>query len=193
MAVPRVLLTGANGFIGSHILSTLLEKSVFVHAVVRSEAKANRVRRDFPTFDKSKLDFSIVPDITAPGAFDRCMQNAQPLDAVIHTASPFNYSEAKKPSDFIDPAIHGTTEILESTFKYAPVVKRFVITSSFAAVGNPLDLEGNGRTYSSDDWDPVTEEQGTSGDMRIAYWASKTFAEKSGQYHCCPPAKQVCD
>jgi nucleoside-diphosphate-sugar epimerase len=180
MASPRVLLTGANGFIGSHILSYFLEKSIFVQAVVRSQEKANRVMKDFPTADRSKLDFSIVPDITAPGAFDKCMQETQPIDAVVHTASPFNYSTTKAAADFIEPAVHGTTEILKSTLKYAPGVKRFVITSSFAAIGNPLDLQGNGRLYSSEDWDPVTMEQGMDN-LRLAYWASKTFAERSGQ------------
>ena len=76
-------MTGANGFIGSHILQ-LLEKSIFVQAIVHSEAKASRVRKDFPSFGSSKLDFSIVPDITAPGAFDRCLEDSQPLDAIIH-------------------------------------------------------------------------------------------------------------
>ncbi len=180
MASPRVLLTGANGFIGSHILSHFLEKSIFVQAVVRSQEKANRVMKDFPTTDRSMLDFSIVPDITSPGAFDKCLQEVQPIDAIIHTASPFNYTKTKNASDFIDPAVRGTTEILKSTLKYAPGVKRVVITSSFAAIGNPLDLQGNGRLYSSEDWDPVTLEQASS-DLRLAYWGSKTFAERAGQ------------
>ena len=141
----RVLLTGANGFIGSHILQLFLDRSIFVQAVVRSEAKASRVRKDFPGFDSSKLDFSILPDITTPGAFDQCLKDAQPLDAIIHTASPFNYSTAKVATDFIDPAVRGTTEIIESAAKYSPGLKRFVITSSFAAIGNPEDLQGNGR------------------------------------------------
>ncbi|KIW33782.1 uncharacterized protein PV07_00606 [Cladophialophora immunda] len=179
MATPRVLLTGANGFIGSHLLSLFLEKSCFVQAVVRTDAKAKRVMKDFPGFDRSRLDFSIVPDITAPGAFDQCIKDAQPLDVIIHAASPFNYTEAKTTADFIDPAIHGTTEILKSAAKYAPGLKRLVITSSFAAIGNPLDLQGNGRVYSSEVWNPVTKEQGYSGDLRLAYWASKKLAEEA--------------
>ncbi|KIW64252.1 hypothetical protein PV04_09199 [Phialophora macrospora] len=179
MAQTRVLLTGANGFIGSHILSVFLEKSIFVQAVVRSEAKAQKVRQDFPAFDKSKLDFSIVPDITAPGAFDQCLKDAQPLDAIIHAASPFNFSTAKTVSDFIEPALRGTTEILESAAKYVPGLKRMVITSSFAAIGDPLDLQGNGRLYSSDVWNPVTKEQIPELSLRHSYWASKTFAEQA--------------
>lgn len=183
MAHPRVLLTGANGFIGSHIISHFLEKSVFVQAVVRSESKAKRVMEDFPSADRSKLGFSIVPDITAPGAFDKAVQEAQPLDAVIHTASPFLYDESLSVEDLIKPAINGTSEILKSTLKYAPGVKRVVVTSSFAAIGNFFDSQGNGRVYTSDDWNPITMEQATSGNnLRHAYWGSKTYAEKAGQF-----------
>ncbi|KAI1624895.1 NAD(P)-binding protein [Exophiala viscosa] len=180
MASPRVLLTGANGFIGSHIISHFLEKSVFVQAVVRSESKAKRVMSDFPSADRTKLDFSIVPDITAPGAFDKAIQEALPLDAIVHTASPFLYDEGLKVEDLIKPAINGTSEILKSTLKYGKGVKRVVVTSSFAAIGNPFDLQGNGRTYTSDDWNPITMEQATAGNnLRLAYWGSKTLAEKA--------------
>ncbi|KIW85996.1 hypothetical protein Z517_01390 [Fonsecaea pedrosoi CBS 271.37] len=170
---------GANGLIGGHLLSFFLEKSCSVQAVVRSEAKAKRVTKDFSGYDRSRLDFSIVSDITAPGAFDQCIKDAQPLDAIIHVASPFNFAAVKSSGDFIDPAVHGTTEILKSAAKYAPGLKRLVITSSFAAIGNPLDLQGNGRVYSSQSWNPVTKEQGYSGDVNLAYWASKTLAEQA--------------
>lgn len=182
MAQTRVLLTGSNGFIGSHILSLFLEKSIFVQAVVRSEAKAKRVMKDFPGYDKSKLDFSIVPDMTAPGAFDQCVKDAQPLDVIIHAASPFNYATAKTNADFIVPAVAGTTEMIKSAAKYSPGLKRLVITSSFAAIGNPADLQGNGTVYSSDTWNPVTKEQAETIDVRSAYWASKTFAEQAGKF-----------
>jgi nucleoside-diphosphate-sugar epimerase len=40
---PRVLLTGAGGFIGAHVASALVERSVEVHAVVRDRARAPRL------------------------------------------------------------------------------------------------------------------------------------------------------
>ena len=84
----RVLLTGANGFVGSHILEQLLLRGLSVRAVVRSQSKAVQVLSDFPNFG-SQLDFGIVPDITAPGAFNEVVQSTPPFDTVIHTASPF--------------------------------------------------------------------------------------------------------
>jgi len=84
----RILLTGANGFIGSHILDQLLTKGHSVRAIIRSQAKAQQVLSDFPGFG-NRLDFGIVPDITAAGAFDEVIQSNPPFDTVIHTASPF--------------------------------------------------------------------------------------------------------
>ncbi|KAK6378797.1 Glycine-rich RNA-binding protein 2, mitochondrial [Exophiala oligosperma] len=179
MSGPRVLLTGANGFIGSHILNQLLEKSVFVQAVVRSKEKASKIAKDFPHAGKSKLGFSIVPDITAPKAFENCIKESLPLSAIIHTASPV--SSATIPSEYIEPAIQGTLQILEAAHNYAPSLKRFVYTSSIQSVVNPLDLNGIGTHYSSNSWNPVTMDQAMSGPLALTYSASKTFAEKAGQ------------
>lgn len=80
--------TGANGFVGSHILEQLLSHCLSVRAVLRSQSKAAQVLADFPAAG-SNLDFGIVPDITTPGAFDDVVKSSPPFDTVIHTASPF--------------------------------------------------------------------------------------------------------
>ena len=59
MAVHRVLLTGANGYVASHILSQLLAASHSVRAVVRSQSKVDSVKELFPSAS-SQLDFAIV-------------------------------------------------------------------------------------------------------------------------------------
>jgi nucleoside-diphosphate-sugar epimerase len=178
MASQRVLLTGVNGFIGTHVLASLLSHGVSVRGVVRTATKASQVKADFPSVPSSQLELFVVPDMTVAGAFDEAVKSNPPFSAVIHTASPFNYAAAKTNNDFVGPAVGGTTGILESVLKYAPEVQRVVITSSFAAIGNPKDLQGNGKVYSSADWDPVTEDDLQAEDLRIAYWASKTFAER---------------
>jgi len=177
---PRVLLTGTNGFIGSHILDTLLSRGVFVRGVVRSEEKACQVAQDHP-HAVSQLDFAIVPDITTPSAFNKALEAVPPFDVVIHTASPLSYSNGKTLADFIQPAVRGTMEILEGVNTVAPTVKRVVITGSFAAIGNPKDMQGNGKIYTSHDWNPITEQEVSAAEPRLAYWVSKTLAEKEGE------------
>jgi nucleoside-diphosphate-sugar epimerase len=179
----RILLTGGNGFIGSHILDQLLDAGFHVRAVVRSQAKAESLQRDHPKAGP-KLETAVVQDITVPGAFDSVLQAQQPpLDTVIHTASPFLYSVANDARDFLDPAIKGTTELLKSVKKTAPGVKRVIITSSFAAIGGFGQVDDAGKTYTSADWNPVTWEDAlATKEMNFAYRASKKFAEKAGEF-----------
>lgn len=99
MAAHRILVTGANGYVGSHILRQLLaspssntssqapqlnlgkEPDCSVRAVVRSHDKVAAVKRDFSS---PNLDFAVVPDITIPGAFDQALSQTDiPFDAVV--------------------------------------------------------------------------------------------------------------
>lgn len=176
----RVLLTGANGFIGSHILEHLLNQGFSVRVIIRSDSKAKQVLSDFPN-KESHLDFGIVPDITAPGAFDDVVKSTPPFDTVIHSASPFLYRVISDNREFLDPAIKGTLEVLKSVKAHAPTVKRVVITSSCAAVVNfaaPPDAPK--KIYTEDDWNPTTWESALVGTQNNAYQASKMFAELSG-------------
>ncbi|KAL2811560.1 hypothetical protein BJX63DRAFT_433237 [Aspergillus granulosus] len=175
--MSRILLTGANGFVASHILHQLLASGSSVRAVVRSQAKADRVRADLLDA-RGQLDFAIVPDIAAAGAFDSTLASVPPFDVVIHTASPFLYSAASKNTDFLDPAVQGTRQLLLSIKRHAPTVKRVVMTSSCAAVVD-FDLPvGGGKVYTSEDWNPVTwDEAVTTTNLSTAYRASKKYAE----------------
>jgi nucleoside-diphosphate-sugar epimerase len=174
----RVLLTGANGFLGSHILSELLNNGFFVRSVVRSQAKADQISRDFPSF-RAKMDFGIVPDMTVPGAFNEVVQSTPPFDAVLHQASPFLFSAIGNNAEFLDPAVKGTTEILKAIKAHAPEVKRVIYTSSCAAV---LDFNAPVGTtpqkvYTEEDWYLITYSEALAGTKADAYRASKKFAE----------------
>ena len=64
------------------------------------------------------------------------------VDYIIHIASPFHFNVTDYNKEFYEPAIQGTTGILEEAIKEKSV-KRVVITSSFAAVTNPAKLLSN--------------------------------------------------
>lgn len=134
--MTRVLLTGGSGFIGAHILQSLIAKDFSVVTTVRSQEKAQQIRNAYPNLPASKLDFSIVPDIAKPDAFDQAVVSSPPFSAVIHSASPFHFNVTDVQKELLDPAVMGTTGILKSIKKNAPTVKRVAITSSFAAMIN---------------------------------------------------------
>ncbi|KAF1958442.1 NAD(P)-binding protein [Byssothecium circinans] len=177
MAAHRILITGANGYIASHIISQLLSSSTphSIRAVVRSQSKVEDVKAVFPSASSAQLDFAIVPDITAPGAFDEALKSDPPFDTIIHTASPVGHNSA----DFLGPAIKGTTEILQAISRITPSsVKRVILTSSIATIGAFGLVDERNKVYTEDDWNPVTLEQAEkSGEIFLAYLASKKFAE----------------
>jgi nucleoside-diphosphate-sugar epimerase len=70
------------------------------------------------------------------------------LDGVIHTASPFHTNFTDPQTEILTPAIDGTVNILKAIAKFAPNVKRVVITSSFAAMIHPEKSLWPGHVYS---------------------------------------------
>ncbi len=141
---------------------------------VRTEEKAKIIRDAHPG---AKLTVVIVPDIAVPGAFDEVVQTPG-LEYVQHTASPFHF-KFKDPKEILDPAIKGTTSILEAIKKYAPTVKRVVITSSFAAILDATKFGDSTKTWSEADWNPDTYEAGITGPPGTTYRVSKVLAEKA--------------
>ncbi|KZM26997.1 Methylglyoxal reductase (NADPH) [Ascochyta rabiei] len=175
--MTRVLLTGGSGFIAAHTLDILLERGHSVVTTVRTQEKADTIKKQYPQY-ADKLSFTIVPDIAQPNAFDEAVKSDPPFEAVLHTASPFHFNVTDVQKDLIDPAVIGTTGILKSIAKYAPSVKRVVITSSFAAIVQADKGFWPGHAYSEADWNPITLEEATENPM-MGYRASKTFAEKA--------------
>ena len=73
---PRslVLVTGANGFIGSHVSDQLLAAGYRVRGSVRSESKGLWLKALFDNkYGGDKFEIAIVPDMTLKGAFDDAM------------------------------------------------------------------------------------------------------------------------
>lgn len=127
--------TGGSGFIAAHVLDVLLERGHSVVTTVRSAGKGQKILDNHPKVSKDKLDFVIVEDIAKRGAFDKAVQSKPPFETIIHTASPFHFNATDTQKELLDPAVIGTTGILESTKKYAPTVKRVVRLQPFSQNG----------------------------------------------------------
>lgn len=179
-ASSTVLLTGANGFIGFQITRFLLEKGYNVVGTARAESKTKYLKEQFSKFasgDKAKLKFAVVEDIAKPGAFDTVLKENN-FDAVIHSSSPFFQTAKDIEKELYEPAIEGTVGILRSIHAHAPSVKRVVITSSFASNLNTKKGNWPEHTYTEEDWNPITREEGLE-DPAAGYNASKKLAEEA--------------
>ncbi|GKT60965.1 3-beta hydroxysteroid dehydrogenase [Colletotrichum tofieldiae] len=144
-----LLITGVTGHVGFAVLTHALRAGHTVRCAVRSEAKAAFIRSrpqiralDLP---RARLNFAIVPDITADGAYDDAIRG---VSSVIHVASPLATADSV-PRDqhqeyFIQPAVRGTLGMLEAA-KRAGTVRRVVITSSVVALASVEEMEGRER------------------------------------------------
>ena len=103
---------------------------------MRSNEKGQKILDNHPKVSKDKLDFVIVEDIAKRGAFDDAVQSKPPFEIIIHTASPFHFNTTDTKKELLDPAVIGTTGILESTNKHASTVKRVVRFRIFSQEGN---------------------------------------------------------
>ncbi|KAH7337246.1 hypothetical protein B0J17DRAFT_719150 [Rhizoctonia solani] len=175
IAPATVLVTGANGFIGSWVCKTFLEKGYQVRGAVRSSSKGEYLLEIFKEYGGNFV-YHIVEDITKPGAFDGAVEGVQ---AVIHTASPAILT-IDNPEDLIGPAVNGTLGLIHSINTCGPEVKRLICTSSISAIIDPMKPPGG--VYTDDDWNTWSVKQ-VELKGRDAKWdkyrASKVLAERA--------------
>lgn len=145
LALPKgslILITGATGFIGSHVVNEALKAGYHVRGTSRSQERADytvKVFQNHPNYSTA-----IVGDVQLDGAWDEAMRD---VDAVIHMASDVSFNP--DPHEVVKPTEEGVRNILSSA-KKAGTVKRFVLTSSSSAVLIPHpDQE---ITVGVDDW-----------------------------------------
>ncbi|KAM0492547.1 hypothetical protein ACHAP8_009902 [Fusarium lateritium] len=180
-AVPKgstVLVTGANGLLGSHISDQFLEYGYKVRGTVRDVEKNTWLKAALDKkHGEGKFELIAVTDLTADGAFDKAVKG---VAIVAHTASITSFSA--DPNAVIPQAIAFALNALKSAYN-EPSVKRFVLTSSSSAA--VLSTPGApGIKVDEDSWNdaavkaawadpPYTPERGG-----IVYAASKTEAER---------------
>lgn len=183
MSSGIVLLTGASGLVGFRTLCTALEHGYRVRAVVRSKTSADAVRTNKALHAApGQLDFVIVPDFLAVGAFDEAVRNVR---HIIHIASPVPKEGLTDADDLeatlVQPAVRGTLGVFESARK-AGCVERIVVTSSCVAT-LPLDVlfGGSSPEIFGPDYRANEIPAPYMDNPQVAYVASKIAALKSGE------------
>ncbi len=135
----KVMVTGADGFIGSHLVEELVHKGYFVKAFVYYNS--------FNTWgwldtlpDKIMANIEVFQgDVRDPNGVEEAMRD---VDVVFHLAAliaiPFSYHS---PDTYVDTNIKGTLNVLQSARKLR--TKRILITSTSEVYGTaqyiPID------------------------------------------------------
>jgi len=154
-----VLITGADGFIGSHLTETLVRQGLKVRAFVMYNSF-----NSWGWLDKCDEDVKgnfevIAGDIRDPHGVKRAMSGC---DAVLHLAAliaiPFSYTS---PDTFLETNIKGTLNVLQAAKELG--IKRLIHTSS-------------SEVYGTAQFVPITEEHRLLG--QSPYSASKIGADQ---------------
>lgn len=171
-----VLVTGANGYVASHICDRLLKAGYKVRGTVRSADKAALLTEVLEArYPKDAFHFVVVPDMAKSDAFEEAMKG---VAGVVHVATNASMSPDQAVIKEVLDSVHS---ILNTAAKHQSV-KRFVYTSSGAAQIVPvLDKEYH---IDVNTWnDPVVEMAKTMPDNpykgMVVYSASKTLGERA--------------
>src|SRR3954469_13465677 len=158
LAGKRVLVTGAGGFIGSHVVEALLREGAEVRAFVHYNS-----RNDWAHLEEVKGEFEVLAgEIQDPFAVRRAVEGTQ---VVLHLAAligiPYSYVA---PQSYVATNVTGTVNVLEAARLHD--VERVVHTST-------------SETYGTTQYTPIDEQHPLQG--QSPYSASKIGADKMAE------------
>jgi dTDP-glucose 4,6-dehydratase len=159
MSPKTVLITGADGFIGSHLTEALVRQGFTVRAFIYYNSFNSWGWLD-QCADDVKGQFEVFPgDIRDPHGVKQAMKGC---DAVLHLAAliaiPFSYHS---PDTYVDTNVKGTLNVLQAARELG--VKRVIHTSTSEVYGTARFV-------------PITEEHPLQG--QSPYSATKIAADQ---------------
>lgn len=139
-----VLVTGAAGFIGSHVVERLLLQGHHVRATARNTESASFLKR-FTVGKGSSLEIVKMDLLDAESVDDAVAGCTE----IIHCAAVLMVGINEVQSDLIDPSVQGTMNVCKAIEK-SGTVRTIVHTSSVAAIRSSFYT--NGHVFTADDW-----------------------------------------
>ena len=168
----HVLVTGAGGFIGSHLVEALVEEGASVRAFVHYNSRNDWGNLEFIGADAKKSIEVVAGDVRDP-FFVRTA--CKKIDVVFHLAAliPIPYSYLA-PKEFVDTNVIGTLNVLQAA-KDENVAKIIHTSTS--------------ETYGTAQYAPIDEKHPLQG--QSPYSASKIGADKIAESYYCSFATPV--
>ena len=158
-----ILVTGASGYVASHLIKLLLEKGHKVRGTVRSLANKDKYGFLYDLLPEKNDNLELVEgDLSEKTCWLKAVDGCE---YVFHVASPIPPYVPKDEMEVIGPAVAGTENILVAALEKN--VKKVVVTSGCLTI----ILTGN-------DAKQVSEEDWSNEAICPAYPKSKVRAEK---------------
>lgn len=135
----KILVTGADGFIGSHLVEELMRRGHGVRAFVYYNSFNSWGWLDTLSIEQSRNIDVFAGDIRDPNGVAKAMEGC---DVVFHLAAliaiPFSYHS---PDSYVDTNIKGTLNVLQAARRFG--TERVVVTSTSEVYGTaqyaPID------------------------------------------------------
>lgn len=176
----KILVTGGNGYLGSHIVYYLLQKGVSVKVSVSDLSDEKRYSHLKTLSGQERLEI-VEGKLTDKNCWRNILEGCA---AIVHVASPTPFKAPKQELEVIYPAVEGTLAILHAAEELG--IRRIVMTSCFSAVkGGKYKL-----TYNEDAWgepENVTAiEKSKIFSERAAWYFQKENSDKIDLTVICP-------
>lgn len=175
----RFCVVGGDGFIGSLLVNSLLNKGFPVHATILPKSGKGEYidyLQRLPGADERLKLFNA--DLRVECSFDLPISGCE---GVFFVASPMDFRSKDPENEVVGVAVQGTINVLKSCVK-AKTVRRVVFTSSCCAM-SPLNEEGemNNQPCSVESfWSPVNYFRSNTEQFPLwPYFVSKTLAEQT--------------
>jgi len=154
----KTLVTGANGFVGSHLVKGLLDRGYQVRCLVRETS-------NLKWLSGLKVEY-VYGDISEKNSLREAVRN---VDTIIHSAG---LTKAKTKDEYFKANAEGTRNLMEVCLEENPNLQRFIYISSQAAAGPGEDERPKDETAISQ---PVSHygESKLEGEMIVSDYSSK--------------------
>lgn len=160
----KILVTGGNGYLGSHIVKTLLDQDFSVKVSVKDLSDQDKYAHLKALPNSHRLEI-VEGKLTEKDSWEAILSGC---GAVIHCASPVPFKAPKQELEVIYPAVEGTLAILQAAVNLG--INRIIMTSCFSSIkGGKYKL-----AYNEDSWG---EPQNVSSIER-----SKIFSERAAWF-----------
>lgn len=142
-----VAVTGASGFVGSHVVTALMKRGYTINACVTDLSKPEKTEH-LEALNRAAHPGSLslfAANLLEEGSYDEPFVGCS---AILHVGTAMGYGGANDPQQVYDGAVQGTRNVLGSLLR-AGSVRRLVYTSSFSASGHPAPP---GYVFTEADW-----------------------------------------
>lgn len=128
----KVLITGATGFVGSHVAKVLRSRGMAVRCLARKTSRLNLI-------DSASLEIA-YGDVTLPETLGSALKD---VDGIVHCAG---LTKARSAADYFRVNQQGSQNLYLASQRFQGRISKIVHISSLAALGPSVA------------WQPITEE-----------------------------------